>query len=44
MNGFGVVGWSEAGLNFAAVSEIPEEDLRGFVSAMRRKTAGAAPN
>jgi anti-sigma factor RsiW len=43
MNGFGVVGWSEAGLNFAAVSEIPEEDLKGFVSEMRRRTASAAP-
>jgi anti-sigma factor RsiW len=44
LNGFAVLGWSEAGLNFAAVSEIPEEDLKGFVSEMRRRTASAAPN
>jgi anti-sigma factor RsiW len=44
LNGFGVVGWSEAGLNFAAVSEIPEEDLKGFVSEMRRRTSSAVPN
>jgi anti-sigma factor RsiW len=38
VNGFGVIGWSSDGLNFAAVSEIPGDDLRGFVAELKRRT------
>ena len=34
--GYNLEGWSEAGLNFLAVSEIPADELDQFVQAVRR--------
>jgi anti-sigma factor RsiW len=35
-DGYNLEGWSEAGLNFLAVSEIPADELDQFVQAVRR--------
>jgi anti-sigma factor RsiW len=37
-NGYSALGWTEGGLDFLAVSEIPESDLEQFVGEFRRRT------
>ena len=42
-NGYNTASWSEGGLNFLAVSEIPAAELRQFANAFRAAGAGAPP-
>jgi anti-sigma factor RsiW len=37
-NGFSAQGWTQGGLNFLAVSEIPASDLEQFVGEFRKRT------
>jgi anti-sigma factor RsiW len=41
-NGYNRIVWSDSGFGFAAVSDISEQDLSGFVSEFRRRTRAPA--